>query len=383
MIFSPTNHIPIVSQPYLIKSVVIADPSVREFAPAFVREHFTAVWSPNGSNIAVGYGERISIYDHDLSLLQEIQVGCCIRSISWCNNDLIAMVFWNENYITLLDVSQGINVGVLRGHNAYVHAIDRSPDGSKLASKSTVFTIKIWDLFSLQEVRTISAWNASGRNTQAWVSVAWNPDGTQIASPSSNNIKIWNFSSGEELSNSLWLSESGSLTDLDWHPHSNEIAYASRLSPNTGIWDQLIQNESTWIKGHNSDVFSVAWNHDGSKLASASKDTTIKIWEYNSTEELITFSDHSDYVMHVAWHPHNDKLLSTSLDGTVKLWSGNIRLLDRIFNSNRELIGPGLGLLGTVLIIQGMAPVYLQVKHYRKKQSEKKSILYPDDKINL
>ena len=40
------------------------------------------------------------------------------------------------------------------------------------------------------------------------------------------------------------------------------------------------------ITAHSDEVFSISWSPDGSKLASASEDNTIKIWNTTSWENI-------------------------------------------------------------------------------------------------
>ena len=49
-------------------------------------------------------------------------------------------------------------------------------------------------------------------------------------------------------------------------------------------------------KGHSDAVYSVAWSPDGKRLASASADRTVQVWEASSGTHLLTYKGHSDYV---------------------------------------------------------------------------------------
>ena len=45
------------------------------------------------------------------------------------------------------------------------------------------------------------------------------------------------------------------------------------------IWDPAIGRCISTLEGHSRSVWSVAWSHDATRLASASNDNTIKIWD--------------------------------------------------------------------------------------------------------
>ena len=75
------------------------------------------------------------------------------------------------------------------------------------------------------------------------------------------------------------------------------------------------------MKGHNDSVSSVAFNHNGTLLASGSYDNTIKLWNLETKTEIATLEGHHGWVNSVAFY-HNETLLASgSGDNKIKLWN--------------------------------------------------------------
>jgi hypothetical protein len=175
-------------------------------------------------------------------------------------------------------LSYGRELRTLSGHTAGVNSVTFSPDGKLLASGSGDGTIKLWDVASGRELRTLSG---SGM-------VAFSPDGKVLASGSGENIKLWDVASGHELRT---LSGSGMVA---YSPDGKVLASGS--GENIKLWDAADGRELRTLNKHTGEVHSIAFSPDGKALISGNEDGTTREWDISSGEErveLVAFADGS------------------------------------------------------------------------------------------
>ena len=75
------------------------------------------------------------------------------------------------------------------------------------------------------------------------------------------------------------------------------------------------------LRGHENEVFSVAFSPDGQTLASGSGDNTIRLWDLRQPAAAPTvLRGHENWVYSVAFSPDGQTLASGSGDNTIRLW---------------------------------------------------------------
>jgi WD40 repeat protein len=146
--------------------------------------------------------------------------------------------------------------------------------------------------------------NLKGHPGQVW-SVAFSPDGKHLASAS------------EDQTVNVWDVESGQVT-------RTSEATPTRISPWLPPGIPSIQPTLT-LKGHTGGVKSVAFSPDGKRLASASDDKAVKVWDVATGQETLTLKGHTGQVHCVVFSADGHRLASASQDQTVRVWDASPR----------------------------------------------------------
>ncbi len=234
--------------------------------------------------------------------------------------------------IRLWSVASRKQLQILQGQSGVEQAMALSPDGATLASGGTDRTIRLWQPGKNKLHRILTGHSAP------IAALAFSPDSKTLASSSSDrSVRVWSVQNGESLvtlqglshtvlsaavspNGSYLTSTSGNNRVLVWQLQPANL----RSKPTGQITPSIVLN------GHTNEVFTIAFRHDKTQLASAGQDGTIKLWDitgiktsntHSQVQPRLSITGSNGGIYGIAFSPAGNLLASGSADGTVTLWS--------------------------------------------------------------
>jgi serine/threonine-protein kinase len=111
----------------------------------------------------------------------------------------------------------------------------------------------------------------------------------------------------------------GDLTAAALSPGGLRLASASREGT-VIVWDVATGQDSFILRGHSGRVNGLTFSPDGRRLASGSEDRTVELWDLKTGLETLTLRGHGSGINGVAFSPDGLRLVSAGMDETVKVW---------------------------------------------------------------
>ncbi len=236
------------------------------------RSAISAVYSPDGLQVAVGGTSEVFLYNVESGELLHTfkDQDRLVYSLAYNTNGSLLASGSMGNMVAIWDTKKRTLVDKLTGHDRFVLSVDYSSDDLWLASGSYDKTIILWDAASGKLVHRLVG------HDERVLSLAFRPDNKQLASGSADNTVI------------LWDVATGKLVNR--------------------------------LTGHNDLIFSLAYIPNSSWLVSGSYDKTAILWNVVSGKRFQTLTGHSKALSSIACHPNGSQIASGSYDETVILW---------------------------------------------------------------
>ena len=278
----------------------------------------TVAWSPEGSRIAsAGISHEVWIWDATdgrmLTILRQQRAG--VNMVAWSPDGTRLAAAGKKGGIHLWEVSTGNALLTLGTPHQEVHVLAWSPDGVTLASSSDDGTIHCWNSASGEKSLTLHQGHIQG-----WAEISalgWSPNGRYLASSGqSPDLCIWDVTTGELAD---WLSDTDCyLIHAFWKSHGERL-----IGSYYGAPFAFLKGSRVFDHSHARSALPITCSPDARYFAGAQWGKAVTIWQVGAGifgETLFRYSGHTQIVTALEWSPDGTRIASASQDRTVQVW---------------------------------------------------------------
>jgi WD40 repeat protein/serine/threonine protein kinase len=274
------------------------------------------LFSPDGQWIVTGWGKDVRLWDgktgQPLGLLGSHEHGVLHLAVS-PDGRRIASLARDEKAIVLWDPATRKKVASLTGHVIGDLTMIFSPDGSRLISFGNYFpdlSPRLWNSTTGQLIKVMTG------HTNYVVTVAFSPDSTRAVSASLDQTAIlWDCLTGGRIA--ALRGHSGMLSGAVFSPDGTYVVTAAD-DQTLRLWHAKTGEPISVLRGHTGEVSTTVFTGNG-ELVSASGDGTLRVWDVDASQNGI-LRGHESYVYDVAFSRDGSLVASAAWDHTVRLW---------------------------------------------------------------
>jgi WD40 repeat protein/serine/threonine protein kinase/Flp pilus assembly protein TadD len=288
------------------------------------REVRSVAYSPGGTTLAsVGWDRTIKIWDRThgqqgqtflMPLGQRRRIAYLPNGSRFvvASKSVLSQAF--PGRLTVHDSRSGAEVAVLAERPDSFNCVAASPQ-SDLVASNWGSQIRIWNAQSGELLRTFAG------HLGATNAIAFLANKSLIASGGEDgSVRLWSMDSGEPVAE--YAADIGSIRTLAVSENDRWLAAAGK-SGQIAIWDLRTSPANPVVRtfeGHRNEVSALVFQPLGSRLASASDDGTVRLWDPEGRAEPVELRGHVGAVTCLGFSSDGKRLASGGQDGAAVVW---------------------------------------------------------------
>jgi WD40 repeat protein len=301
--------------------------------PEFPGAVINVAFAPTGTTFVTTGNVAQKLGTNRLVILWDAATGKEIRQFRGHRDNVDALAFsadgkriatgGADKTVRLWKVETGVEIQVFTGHTATVLAVAYSPDGRQLASEAQDETIRLWDIETGNEVRRLP-----GHTSQGTSNLRYSPDGQLLAAVGGGVGKDHFVRLLDPKTGNLITRLTGPKADCESLDFSRDGSRLAAIDEDgmLWVWDVATGKELVRVQAHASPVgrqvqvgITVRFAPDGT-LATGGGDGLIHFWSAEGKRLRSAAGHPGNLVSEIAFSADGSILASAGHDASVKLW---------------------------------------------------------------
>jgi WD40 repeat protein len=298
-----------------------------------------------------GNGRSIALFDQHTAAVNDLAFGPLPAGVDAINEKLATasddgtIRFWMPQSDTLLLTLYWFGpAGSEPIESAGLRSIGFTSDGGLLAGGDELGNVALWNAITGEPYRAFQAFK-EGRV----LDLAFRPGTTFLAVLGDDGtVHLYNANPAVNVDEPepepmRVLSDfSGAVNDLALSPDGSQLASA-HADGSIRLWDLSAGNLLATLHGHSGPVTSLSYKPSGNRLVSGGNDGSLRIWDPTALDGLSdpllnTLLGHRNVVLDVAFSIDGSRIISSSADGSVRSWDAETGLALPVLRNSQDWV---------------------------------------------
>uniref|UniRef100_A0A8D3D0D4 Transducin beta like 1 X-linked n=1 Tax=Scophthalmus maximus TaxID=52904 RepID=A0A8D3D0D4_SCOMX len=279
-------------------------------------EVFICAWNPVSDLLASGSGDSTAriwnLNENNNSNSTQLVLRHCIREGGQDvpSNKDVTSLDWNDCAVVIVN-----------NHKGPIFALKWNKKGNSILSAGVDKTTIIWDAHTGEAKQQFPFHSAPA------LDVDWQNNSTFASCSTDMCIHVCRLGSDRPLK--TFQGHTNEVNAIKWDPSGTLLASCSD-DMTLKIWSMKQESCVHDLQAHSKEIYTIKWSPTGPgtnnpnsniMLASASFDSTVRLWDVEGGVCIHTLTKHQEPVYSVAFSPDGKHLASGSFDKCVHIWN--------------------------------------------------------------